>query len=237
MPARGASAGDGKATVRPARAISPASAGNTPVMILTSVLLPAPFAPMSACASPARTSKSAERSALTAPNVFATPRMCRSGGASFMISYPKQCRRLAPPALQSAIQPRSRAFARDQLLGRVMGIGRHGGDAEIGVELRIVRGFERTDALTIVPDGRRDFDQVRLFLFRQDVEGEAQARGPDGRRVADRGASQSLVFLVDELADEAVVVRADHRHVGLARGLVRVDDGRIDARCPDTVDR
>src|SRR3984885_979696 len=153
-----------------------------------------------------------------------------------MVPCPKKYRRLALPAPRSAFLPRSGAFARDELLRRVMRIGGHGGDAEIGVELWIVRGFELADALAIVPDCRRDLDQVGLFLLGQDVEGEAQARGADSRRVADRRAGQSLLLLVDELADEAVVVRADHRHVGLARGLVRAHHGRIDARPPDPVD-
>src|ERR1700678_668045 len=154
-----------------------------------------------------------------------------------MVPCPKKYRRLAPPALQSAIQLRSGAFARDELLRRVMRIGGHGGDAEIGVELWIVRGFELADALAIVPDCRRDLDQVGLILLGQDVERETQARGPDSRRVADRRARQSLVLLVEELADEAVIVRPDHRHEWFPRGLVGVDDGRIDARCPDAVDR
>src|ERR1700735_4797854 len=115
---------------------------------------------------------------------------------------------------------RSRPFASDQLLRRVMRIGRHRGDAEIGVELWIVCGFELADALAIVPDCRRDLDQVWVFLLGQDVEREAQASGSDGWWVAHRGAGQSLLLLVDELADEAVVVRADHRHVGLACSLV-----------------
>ena len=87
-------------------------------------------------------------------------------------------RRLAPPASQSAIQPRSRAFASDQLLRRVMRIGRHRGDAEIGVELWIVRGLELAQALVVVPDRRRDLDEVRVLLLGQDVEREAQVPRP-----------------------------------------------------------
>ena len=50
----------------PLTVIVPRSARITPVRILTSVLLPAPFAPSSACTSPGSTTRSAERSA-TAP--------------------------------------------------------------------------------------------------------------------------------------------------------------------------
>ena len=62
-----------------------------------------------------------------------------------------------------------------------MRVRRHRGDAEIGIELGIVRGFELADTLAIVPDGWRDLDQVGVFLLRQDVEREAQARGSDSR--------------------------------------------------------
>src|SRR6188474_3176059 len=51
----------------------PLSGRTAPVRILTSVLLPAPFAPMSACTSPGRTASDADLSATTAPYVFATP--------------------------------------------------------------------------------------------------------------------------------------------------------------------
>src|SRR5258705_9719289 len=46
-------------------------------MILTRVLLPAPFSPTSACTSAGRTSKSTPRSARTAPNDLVTPRTAR----------------------------------------------------------------------------------------------------------------------------------------------------------------
>src|SRR2546428_2373618 len=57
----------------------PASGAWAPVMILTRVLLPAPFSPTSACTSPAWTSKSTPRSARTAPNDLVTPRSSRIG--------------------------------------------------------------------------------------------------------------------------------------------------------------
>ena len=51
----------------PSTVISPESRVMTPVRIFTSVDLPAPLAPMSACTSPGSTLRSAERSATTGP--------------------------------------------------------------------------------------------------------------------------------------------------------------------------
>ena len=89
---------------------------------------------------------------------------------------PKKCRRLAPPASQSAIQPRSGAFARDQLLRRVVRVGRHRGDAENGSSFGLYAALSSAHAVVVVPDCRRDLDQVRMFLLRQDVEREAQGQ-------------------------------------------------------------
>src|SRR2546422_2960155 len=58
---------------RPPRVMVPPSAVNAPVRILTSVLLPAPLAPMRAWISPPRTRRSAERSATTGPKFLASP--------------------------------------------------------------------------------------------------------------------------------------------------------------------
>ncbi len=77
-PIRAACAGEDTRTVRPATTISPASALITPVRTLTSVLLPAPFAPSSAWISPGATSSSADVSATTGPYVFRMPRASRS---------------------------------------------------------------------------------------------------------------------------------------------------------------
>src|SRR6267143_1560073 len=58
---------------RPPRVMVPASAVNAPVRILTSVLLPAPLAPISAWISPPLTRRSAERRATTGPKCLASP--------------------------------------------------------------------------------------------------------------------------------------------------------------------
>ena len=59
--------GVGDVRSRPRTAIVPASGRTAPVRILTSVLLPAPLAPMSAWTSPGRTAREADLSATTAP--------------------------------------------------------------------------------------------------------------------------------------------------------------------------
>ena len=66
-------------------------------------------------------------------------------------------------------------------------------------------------------------------LALQDVQAERQARAPNGRGVGDGGAGEALRLERRELADEGVVVRADHRHKGLLGRYVPVDDGRVDA--------
>src|SRR5215212_779035 len=62
----------------PPRTICPASGGCTPVRTLISVDLPAPFSPISAWISPARTVKSTPSSARTPGKERAIPRICRS---------------------------------------------------------------------------------------------------------------------------------------------------------------
>ena len=74
-PPRRASAGDWTgARLARARRSCRRPALTAPVRILTSVLLPAPLAPISAWISPGRTASEAERRATTAPYVFETPR-------------------------------------------------------------------------------------------------------------------------------------------------------------------
>jgi hypothetical protein len=52
---------------RPSSETVPASAFKAPAMTFTSVVLPAPFSPSSACTEPARTVKSTPASATTPP--------------------------------------------------------------------------------------------------------------------------------------------------------------------------
>ena len=67
IPPRRASPGERTVRFRPRMAIVPASGRTAPLRILTSVLLPAPLAPMRAWTSPGRTERDAERRATTAP--------------------------------------------------------------------------------------------------------------------------------------------------------------------------
>ncbi len=67
MPPRLASAGERATHFLPWTVMLPPSGWTAPVRILTSVLLPAPLAPISAWTSPGRTASDADRSATTAP--------------------------------------------------------------------------------------------------------------------------------------------------------------------------
>src|SRR6516164_8804998 len=104
MPARRASAGERNERTVPATAIVPASAGCTPVRILTSVLLPAPLAPIRAWTSPRTTVSDAERSATTEPKRLATSWTARIGTGLSLIG---------PRSLRSARQDAGAGWARD----------------------------------------------------------------------------------------------------------------------------
>src|SRR6185436_9643862 len=63
----------------PAKWICPASGRSSPESCLMNVVLPAPFGPITACVSPARTSKSTESVATSAPNVLPSFRTSSRG--------------------------------------------------------------------------------------------------------------------------------------------------------------
>ena len=76
-------------TARPSiQMVPPGSAGNTPVRIFISVLLPAPFSPHNACTSPREISRLTLSSALTPGNVFEIFRISKYG---FMVCGPSAC--------------------------------------------------------------------------------------------------------------------------------------------------
>src|SRR6266404_8160691 len=77
MPAARASIGVRKRTETPSSRISPASAGCRPVMILTSVDLPAPFSPTRAWMVPGATSKATSRTASMPPKLLLMPTRLR----------------------------------------------------------------------------------------------------------------------------------------------------------------
>ena len=66
-------------TAAPSISISPPSGCSTPPTMFISVDLPAPFSPISACTSPARSSKDTPVSARTAPKRLVMPVSLRSG--------------------------------------------------------------------------------------------------------------------------------------------------------------
>src|SRR4051812_18293931 len=79
MPWRWASAGEVGLKSRPSKVSDPSSRGWTPVRTLISVDLPAPFWPIRAWTSPARTSKSTPASEWTPGKRLWIPRATRSG--------------------------------------------------------------------------------------------------------------------------------------------------------------
>src|SRR5215475_11212887 len=136
MPARRASAGEPKARRSPPSAIVPPSAGNTPVRIFTSVLLPAPLAPIRAWTSPWRTASAAARSATTELKFLATSRTSRSGAAVLMPAAPDR----SPSGSGGG------AFAGENLLHGVGGVGLHVDvDAIERVELGLVDLLQRRE--------------------------------------------------------------------------------------------
>src|SRR4051812_16538074 len=73
MPSSCACSGDCGATLRPSSSMLPASGAYTPVSTLIKVDLPAPFCPISACTSPARSVSSTPSSACTPGNAREMP--------------------------------------------------------------------------------------------------------------------------------------------------------------------
>src|SRR5437588_1904117 len=124
----------------------------------------------------------------------------------------------------------------------VFGVGRVRrdlvGDAVVSVEFRVVVVLQLAQAggALVVPDSGVEVDQVRVTLALEDVQTDRQARAPYRRRVGDGGARKTLRLQVDKVTDEGVVVGADRWHIRLLGRRVSVDDGRVDARGPDSVD-
>src|SRR5215471_94343 len=91
MPRSSAAFGDVNRTGLSSMSISPESAWIAPARILTSVDLPAPFSPTSACTSPARTSKSTPESAWTPGYDFDTPCIARYGVTAGAVASVTRC--------------------------------------------------------------------------------------------------------------------------------------------------
>ena len=91
-------------------------------------------------------------------------------------------------------------------------------------------------SVVVVPELRGDVDgRLGRLLAGEELEGQDDTGAGDGRRV---GHGRTLeARLIEELGDEAGVVRADDRHERVVGGLHGVDDRRVNARGPDAVER
>src|SRR5947209_10362789 len=102
MPRAWACVGERSSTTSPPTFITPASGWWIPARIFTSVLLPAPFSPTSACTSPGNRLKSTPRKACTPLKYLAIPPSSTMGSGGFVIS-PPLCQNLTGHILYSTI--------------------------------------------------------------------------------------------------------------------------------------
>src|SRR5829696_1927670 len=120
-----ASAGEWTTRSLPRTAIRPASGRMAPVRILTRVLFPAPFAPISAWTSPGRTASDAALSATTAPYVLRRPVASSSRSVAVRVMTPRGMhggrRRSRRPPFWVLERLLARPLAGDGLIG---GVGR-----------------------------------------------------------------------------------------------------------------
>src|SRR5215471_17921965 len=105
MPESRAAAGLCRTTGRPSMSSSPSSGWYTPASIFTTVDLPAPFSPSSACASPAYSSADPSTTARTAPNDLAACRSDSTGAAGAGDPGPDGVSRPADPGPDGVSRP------------------------------------------------------------------------------------------------------------------------------------
>src|SRR2546425_9407544 len=186
--------------VRPPRVMVPASAVNAPVKIFTSVLLPAPLAPISAWISPPRTRRSAARRATTGPKCLTSPLASSKAaesasgvslGTADILKVGRGQQALAPSRCRLA-----GTLAGDQVLlavGRVrLDVER---DAVVRVQGRIVGRRQLGDAVggRVVPNLRREVNHVGVGLgLLQRGKTHREARATDRRRGGHGGPRQAL---------------------------------------------
>src|SRR4029453_6214280 len=105
----------------PKKRTRPDVAGESPVMTLNSVVLPAPLAPITARRSPAATENETSSMARSAPNVRVTPSSSRASPvASGVCGSPELARAMVPVALRAARHvARAEAHLLELLLGEV----------------------------------------------------------------------------------------------------------------------
>src|SRR5215212_11892289 len=190
MPASSASRGECNSSGSPCKRISPSSGRYSPVRMLDSVVLPAPFSPRSAWTSPRAASKSTWSLATTAGKRLVTPRNSiagREGGAE------------APPSGLSALGATDDAL--DEPVHRVQVLDSHAlalGDAELPL-LVVERSREFVE---------RALDQSVLLLR----DGRLGLRA-DLRPV--RGEADHAIL--DVAVVEVRLPRAVHRRLRLAQ--------------------
>src|SRR3954451_14593748 len=237
--------------------VRPESGANAPERTLSRVLLPTPVARMRSCPSPGPTTSEAFRNAATAPYRLATSLASSSSSVMRLArSMERGCRHKAgipsgrvaadsaPPGVSARAGRRAigsglaGALAGQQL---VLGVRGPVGDRDPERPRRIDLGIVRRGQLLLARVGRvvphLGLDERRLLgrrLTVEDLERQLEAGAADRCRVRDRGTLETL--LVQQLLDEACVVRADDRH-DLVGALERVDDDVVDTRRPDAVER
>src|SRR5918997_3080941 len=136
MPRSCACCGERTSSGSPSKVAVPASPRCTPVMILISVDLPAPFSPTSAWTSPRATSSDAPRSAGTPPKALSTLSALRSGVVSGIPGTPLVGVRdllLRVGRVEELVRVDDRG--RDLLAGRVLlqGLERLGAEARVAL--------------------------------------------------------------------------------------------------------
>src|SRR6476469_3498444 len=203
-----ASAGERATYGSPRTRIVPSSGWTAPVRILTSVLLPAPLAPIRACTSPARTDSDADRRAATAPYRFATPvaSSSRSDIRSLRLDRGLDPRVPAEPAPSKGSVAGcllAQALAGDEVVHGVRGpvLDREPEGPQLR-EVRVLRGLQRSLARVrrVVPQLRGDVGRGLGHLTVEELQREGDAGAGDGRRVGDRRADKAL--LIQELRHE-----------------------------------
>src|SRR3989454_5311230 len=202
--------------VRPPRVMVPASAVNAPVRIFTSVLLPAPFAPISAWISPPRTRRSAERRATTGPKCLTSPLASSKAaesasgvslGTADILKVGRGQQALAPSRCRLA-----GTLAGDQVLlavGRVrLDVERH---AVVRVQGRVVGRRQLGDAVggRVVPNLRREGNHVVVGLgLLQRGKTHREARATDRRRGGHGGGGPAPFLQRGQVLHGTVVFHA-----------------------------
>src|SRR4029077_13935200 len=256
-PPRRASAGEWTVRSLPWTVILPLSGRTAPVRIFTRVLLPAPFAPMSAWTSPGGTASEADFSATTAPYVLEMPVASRRRPVAVeVITTIPAADTLGTPAepASPAVLPGKRdslgalAGARNGL-GVVRGPaldreaqrpqGIHARHGYPGVQLSLARVAQVVDQDWIQQDRFRPASaRVGLDLLAfEELQRQGDARAAGGSRIRYRRALEAReVGGIEQLVNEATNIGVGDRLERLVGRLDGVDDLLAHAGRPDAID-